>query len=303
MWYGILFTLMMIWGLNVVALKILVEHFPPVTMQSLRVFTAGIVLSIFMIMSKSFSRLTKKELSITLIAGVFGVFGHHFFIALGLSRTTASNAGLILALVPLTTSLLAIIFLNNKLTMFRFIGIILGLIGVTFIVLKGNSNLGTISIGDLYILGAVLTQAISFIIIKKGTETIDSRLLTSIMMVFGSTILFVVSLFLEPNRISEIFTIGYPYWILFFASAIIATGLGHMTYNSAISKLGAGETSIFINLTPFFSLTSSALFLGELIKVTQIFGFILIIIGVILGTGLFETFVLKEKIVRANTPS
>ncbi|AMQ21844.1 hypothetical protein A0V43_14250 [Geobacillus sp. JS12] len=41
--YISLVLIMMIWGLNVIAIKILVEHFSPVTLTSFRIFTAGIV--------------------------------------------------------------------------------------------------------------------------------------------------------------------------------------------------------------------------------------------------------------------
>jgi hypothetical protein len=41
--YLSLVAIMMIWGLNVIALKILVNHFSPVTLTSFRIFTAGLV--------------------------------------------------------------------------------------------------------------------------------------------------------------------------------------------------------------------------------------------------------------------
>ncbi|MGG3959608.1 EamA family transporter [Anoxybacillus sp. TBDG-1] len=114
--YISLVLIMMVWGLNVIAIKILVEHFSPVTLTSFRIFTAGIVVILILLFMGHLRKLTWKEVMYIGIAALFSVVVHHLFLALGLTKTTASNAGLILGLVPLVTSVLAAIFLGNRLT-------------------------------------------------------------------------------------------------------------------------------------------------------------------------------------------
>jgi drug/metabolite transporter (DMT)-like permease len=278
---------MVIWGFNVSAIKILVTYFPPVFIQGVRVFLAGLVVIVVLILSKRFERISRKNALGIFVAALFGVFGHHLFLALGLTLTTGSNTGLILGLVPLFTSIFAMIFLKELLTFFKVIGILSALSGVYFIILKGNGPVSGFSLGDLYIFGAVITQAISFIVIKKLTTNLDSRQMTGIMLIFGALMMFGFSLWIEPVEISQFQQPMYV-WLVLLASAVFATGLGHMLYNYAIQQLGAGSTAIFINLTPFFSLLGSALFLGEKIVLEQLIGFVLIVIGVILGTGMLE---------------
>ncbi|MBU8907347.1 DMT family transporter [Desertibacillus haloalkaliphilus] len=291
--YGLLLFVMVLWGVNVVMLKVLVDHLPPTTMTAVRVFTAGIIVLFILIFQRQLRTLTKTEWKFTIIAMVFGVVGHHFFLTLGLTATTASNASLILALLPLTTSVLAMIFLHDQLTKLRLLGILLGIIGVSVIIFQGADSLGGVNVGDLYIFIAMFVQAISFIYIKKATETLDSKQMTGIMLVFGSLLLFGLSLIIEPHGVSGLGEGTAWIWLLFFTSAILATAVGHMLYNSAIHKLGAGQTAIFNNLVPFFGVISSAIFLGEAIVMTHIFGFLFIVIGVLLGTGYMD-----EKLVR-----
>ncbi len=285
--YILLFLLMVIWGFNVSAIKILVTYFPPVFIQGVRVFLAGLVVIVVLILSKRFERISRKNILGIFVAALFGVFGHHLFLALGLTLTTGSNTGLILGLVPLFTSIFAMIFLKEVLTVAKAIGILAALSGVYFIILKGNGSVSGFSLGDLFIFGAVITQAISFILIKKLTTNLDSRQMTGIMLILGSLMMFGFSFWIEPVEISQFQQPVYV-WIVLLASAVFATGLGHMLYNYAIQQLGAGSTAIFINLTPFFSLLGSALFLGEKIVLEQLIGFILIVFGVILGTGMLE---------------
>ena len=71
--------------------------------------------------------------------------------------------------------------------------------------------------------------------------------------------------------------------------------MGHMLYNFALGKVGTTEAAIFLNLNPFFSLIGAVLFLGEKIVLTQVVGFILILIGVLFGSGVYEDVTRKFK--------
>jgi drug/metabolite transporter (DMT)-like permease len=105
---------------------------------------------------------------------------------------------------------------------------------------------------------------------------------------FGSVLLFIISLWMEPDGLSSMTNWTPSLWVIFLASAVLATALGHMFYNKAIQQIGAAESAIFINLNPLFSLLGAYLFLGESISHSQIMGFILIVIGVFLGSGVLD---------------
>jgi drug/metabolite transporter (DMT)-like permease len=296
--YLLLIFVMAAWGLNVIATKIIVSHFMPVTITALRVFTAGVSAFIILFFLKKLRLPRKKEWKYIIAGSLFNVVAHHYFLSIGLSKTTASNGGLILGLGPLLTAIMAFVFLNNRVTLPKVIGIILGFIGVTFIVLRGHGGIGTISTGDLYVFIAILAQAISFVIIKKGSETLDPRLMTGYMMIIGSTILFIISRVQEPDGLKHLSNGSIGVWLIFLASAIIATAVGHIIYNYALGKVGVAESAVFINLNPFFSLVGAVIFLKETIALTQILGFLLILAGVLFGSGALEEFVRQRKFLK-----
>ncbi|MFG6496128.1 DMT family transporter [Fictibacillus sp. UD] len=286
--YIILFSVMVVWGLNVTATKILVTNFMPVTITGIRVLTAGLTVFLLLSLIKKVRMLTKKEFWYVFLASIFNVVAHHYFLSIGLTETTATNGGLIMGMSPLLTTILAISFLGTPLTLLKTIGLLLGFSGVAFIVLEGSQVTG-ISFGDGYILLSVLTQAVSFILIKRVAHTLDPRLMTGYMMVIGSLFLIVIGLIEEPQGFAGVFENStVSLWLIYFASACIATAMGHMLYNEAIGKIGASEASIFINLNPFFALVGAVLFLNEKILFQHILGFFLIITGVLLGSGAVE---------------
>ena len=276
------------WGFNVVATKVLVTNFMPITVTSFRILTASICVFIVLYFIKKVRIPTKSEFVYIFFGALFNVVGHHYFLSIGLTETSAANGGLILGLGPLLTTILAFFFLGNKATIFRMLGVFLGFTGVSFIVLKSSGSISGVSIGDIYVFLSILSQAISFIIIKKSSTTMDPRLTTGYMLAIGSVILFIISLVKEPSGLHSLSNGSFGIWITFFASAIIATALGHMFYNYGIEKVGVTEASIYMNLTPFFSLVGAALFIGEKVAFAHILGFVLILIGVLLGSGTLE---------------
>ncbi|WP_018922334.1 DMT family transporter [Salsuginibacillus kocurii] len=299
--YTLLLVVMILWGLNVVALKIVVDYMPPATMQALRIFSAGLVVLGFMIVCKDFKQMKKARpaLGSIVMACLLGVVGHHFFLAVGLQTTTATNTSLILALVPLTTAVFAMIFLGDPLTKTRLLGILSGFGGVFLILNAGDGSLGTLSSGDGFVLLSMAVQALSFIFIRRATVYIHPRPLTGLMFMGGSAILLVMSFLLEPGGFAVMFSAPVSVWLVFAGSAILATAVGHQLYNGAIQRIGAGEAAIFNNFVPFFGVVSSVIFLNETAYPAQWIGFLFIVLGVLLGTGYIEQKVLTGR--RYNT--
>ena len=293
--YFMLIVLTLVWGVNVSLVKVLVEHMQPVTITSIRIFTAG--LTVFLILSLSGRiRLPYKKEWKYIIGGSFtAVIFHHYFLSIGLTHTSATNAGLILGMAPLLTVILSMIFFKKKPTMITGLGFILGGIGVSITVLFGSGQLQGIQLGDFEVFLAILSQAFSFILIRKASKTMSPVLLTGYMLFIGSLVLFVMGLLIEPGGLSSLVNTTPFIWVIFLFSAIFATGLGHMVYNYAISQIGAAEASIFLNLNTLFSIVGAALLLGEILKPAHYLGFVLIVSGVILGSGTLETMILQRK--------
>lgn len=285
---------MVLWGFNVVAIKVVVEQFPAVTITSMRIFIAATVVWLILGFKKQIRLPSRSEFIYLLLATFTGVVGHHYFLSIGLTETTASNSGLILGTVPLTTSILAAIMLKERLSVLRILGLLIGLVGVTIIVLHGTGENLAINKGDVYIAFAVITQALSFIFIKQASETMKASLITGYILLIGACFLFLIALILEPNKLPLLKDGTTIAWGAFLISGILATGIGHYLYNNAIPYIGPGRVSIFNNMTPFFALIGSSLFLNERILPIQILAFVLIVISVILGSGLGDRFIRKS---------
>ncbi|NHM31653.1 DMT family transporter [Neobacillus terrae] len=293
--YIMIMCVMISWGFNVAVLKILVSHAKPVTITSLRIFTAGVTVFIILSFLKIVRKPTRAELKYIILGGLLNVVSHHYFLSTGLSYTSATNGGLILGAGPLLTAILSTVILRRMPTFIRSMGFLFGSVGVLLTVLSGGKGFSDLSIGDLFVFISIMSQALSFILISKAAKTLDPRLLTGYMLVFGSVILFMISLVQEPGALKEIPNLSFNIWLAFLGSAIIATALGHMLYNYSIGKIGPTEASIFLNFNTFFSLVGSAVLLGEKITPHHLWGLLFIVSGVLFGSGTIEEFLQRKR--------
>jgi drug/metabolite transporter (DMT)-like permease len=293
--YLILVVNMVIWGFNVPFVKIIVEHVPPVTATSFRILIAAVTVFLILGITRRVRLPHKNEWGYMIAGSLTSIVSHHFFLSVGLTQTSAMNAGLILGMGPLLTVLLSTLFFKKRPTLITALGFILGSTGVSLTVLFGSGKLQGINLGDFEIFLSIFIQSFGFIIINKASKTMDSVLLTAYMLLIASIFLFVVSLRMEPTGLTT-FVDGFSdVWVVFFLSAVLSTGLGQMIYNYAIGQVGAATASIFLNLNTLFSVIGAALFLQETIKLAHFIGFILIVTGVIMGSGTLETLIRQRQ--------
>jgi drug/metabolite transporter (DMT)-like permease len=293
--YMVLFVLMIIWGFNVSILKIVVENIAPITVTSFRIFIAAITVFLILGYKRRIRWPYKKEWVYILTGSCLSVIFHHYLLADGLTKTSATNAGLILGMGPLLTALLSMLFFKKRPTLIAALGFILGAIGVSVIVLFGSGRLQSINLGDLEIFLCILSQAGSFILINKATKTMDSILLTGYMLLIGSFVLFVISTGVEPGGIETLISAKPILWIAFILSGVLATGVGMTVYNYTIGQVGAAEASIFLNLSTFFSVVGASLLINETIVPAHFIGLLLIISAVLLGSGTLEALILQKR--------
>lgn len=293
--YAILVLVMVVWGFNLPAVKFLLEYMEPVTLSAFRILLAGISVFVILAFTKLIRLPSKHEWKYIFAGAFLNVLLHHYFLSIALSITSGTNAGLILGAGPMLTAVLVSLILRSYPSKLQWIGVIVGLAGVSATVLVGGGETASMNIGDLFVFIAILAQVFSYIVITKAAKTLDPRLLTAYMLVIGSLFLFITAVIQEPGEMAVFAQVPGSFWLAFLFSAIIGTAVGHMLYNYSVGQAGPTKAAIFINLNTLVSLLGANLLLGETITSRHLFGLVLIVIGVILGSGAAEDIWMKRK--------
>lgn len=294
--YLVLIMVMFIWGLNLPAIKYLTTQASPISMTSIRIFVAAIVVFIILKVIGIIRPLTKKEWGFVLIGSLLNVAIHHSLMAIGVSMTTGANASLIIGTGPMLTAVLGSLLLKNLPTPIQWFGFGIGMTGIFITVLFSGGEVSALSLGDFIVFLSVFSQVFSFIIISKASNTIDPRLLTAYMFLVGSIFLAITGMIFEPNGFKDIPYTNTIFWVVLIISGALATAVGHMLYNNTIPQVGAAKAAIFINFNTLFALIGSALILGEPITYAHWIGLVLIVIGVLFGSGSFEYYLNRKEV-------
>src|SRR5699024_2116085 len=191
--YMLLLLVMLMWGLNVSAIKVLVDAINPMLLTGFRVMTAGVAVLVICFVMGIFRLPHKNEWLIISYIAIFNVILHHSFVAIGLDLTSGINGSLILGMNPLITAMMAYLILRQRMTWLRGFGFVLGFIGVVVTTMMGTGELSGVSLGDFIVFLGVAVQGFSFVLISKLNPAFDPRLATGYMLVIGAAVIFLTS--------------------------------------------------------------------------------------------------------------
>lgn len=293
--YLIVILVMFFWGLNIVGIKTVVTYMDALTMTAIRISIAAIIVLTMLYIMKKLRKVSQYELKWLVIGSVLGVFIHHILLAVGIENTTATNSSIIVGFSPLLTMVFALIFGFSKFNLIQFLGFILGLWGIVVAVTKGFNVSTSFAIGDIIVFLSIASQCLSFLVIRKLSNSMDSMLITGYLLLIGAGMLLITSLLFNFNSWKTLHEVSPVNYLIVLLSALLATAVGQTLYNYAISKIGPAETAIFTNFNTIFALLASSMLLNETILMVQIIGCILIIIGVLFGTGSIQEIIRNRR--------
>lgn len=267
-------------GHNMVLIKSLLYTVNPYLLAFLRMSFAALTLAILSYVMFGLIKPDRKQMKWLLIASFFGVFIHQMTLAIGLQLSQTTNGALILGLNPLTTTLLGALILKEPLFRQHYIGIFLGFLGICFIVFKGFSSLA-FSYGDLFLIISMGTQAFSFVYIRKLADEMPIIPITAYSYILGAAMMLVVPFIVDMG---EVLTFTALAWGKIALSGVVLTGLGFVGWNTCIKRLGAGGSSIFLNVITLTGIFGAIVYLGEALYIQHVLGFISISLGIFVAT-------------------
>ena len=281
-WFLVL-ILGFLWGSSFLFVEILLNFMNPFIIVYFRVAIASIFLILYLLLKK-----IEIHFSNTLIFNLFimGLLNNVFpflLITTGQQYITGGLASILNANTSFTTILIASLFIKNeKLTRFRFIGVLIGIVGV--IITIGYENLSgifSIEIGKFFILLSSISYAFAAIFAKIKLNNVDPKLAATGMLT-TSTIMLTPFMFIYGNEIQNLNFISIQYSILF---AIVCSVVAYLIYFKILSTTGAGNLLLCTIIIPPSSIILNAIFISEMIKLNEFMGLIVIIFGLMVLDG------------------
>src|SRR5262245_17773305 len=156
-----LLTALLIWGLNFPLMKLMYRYFHPIAFNSLRFVLSSITMLSILKLRGERASIDSRDWPGIVWLGFLSNTLYPFIFVLGLNRTQAGNAALLMALTPVFAFLIAVAMKKEHFNVGVLIGIILSFSGTATIVLLGRSAVSFSSswVGDVLMIIAAVCWA------------------------------------------------------------------------------------------------------------------------------------------------
>jgi drug/metabolite transporter (DMT)-like permease len=273
-----LLVLALIWGVNFSVVKSVLVHLDPLALNALRfpIAAAALWLVIRNLGSRGVDPQDRPRL---LLLGLLGNVVYQLAFIIGIDRTLAGNASILLATTPVWTVLLSVARGHERLTPMVGAGAILTLVGMVLVVLGSGQQVGlgttTLAGDSLMVLAAILwatyTVGSNRLVRKYGPIRV-----TTWTLWVGTPVLVLIAV---PQLTATAWTaVPLAAWGGVMFSGLFALAVAYLLWYRGVQRIGNSRTAVYSNLVPVTALMTAWIWLGEVPTAAQLSG-----AGVILG--------------------
>lgn len=273
-----------LYATSYVATRLVLEDIPPATLALLRLVIGGALLGALQrAVAAGAARAAVSTADRGRIAamGVVG-FGLAFaFSHWGITRSTATNAALLIIVEPISVMALSPLFLGERLSPREALGAATALLGTAMVVVNGVPGVSVGLVphwrGDLLLILAGLAYASYSVLGRTVLLRHDALRVTTESIGWGA-------LALLPLTALEMAGGAWPRWsgpgILGVAYlGVVITALGYLVWNYALARVTAPRAAIFLTVQPVVGALLGVTVLGEPLTPFTSAGGALIVLG------------------------
>ncbi|MGH8388902.1 MAG: DMT family transporter [Pseudomonas sp.] len=245
------------WGYSPTGIHIGLQAYDPVHLALLRFLIA----SIFMAVVAAFAgiRLPKLgDVPLLFALGFFAVSLHHVTINFGQQGVSAGASSVLAQSTPLFSTLLARFVFKDRVSVWRWGCVMLGLIGVV-IVVAGDSGLGNIDAHGLLILLAALSWSLYFALQKHHTGRYDGLTLVCYTVWSGTALL----LIFLPGLADQVMNAPLRVQFAVFALGIFPSALAYLAWAYVLAHVDLSRATMTLYLVPPMAMVIASFALAE----------------------------------------
>ncbi|MEH6608007.1 MAG: DMT family transporter [Halioglobus sp.] len=269
------------WGLAFYLIAVGLESFGPLTLVNIRLAVGALTLYAIMHWQGYSLPRSGHWWGRFCILAIFGNLIPFSLIAWAETSITSAQAGLLMALMPISTVLLAHFFVHNDtLTPRRIVGISLGFLGV-MVLIGGDALAGTggkALTAQLAVLVATLAYA-SNAVYTKRIPSINTLVVATGSLIVGTLLLLPFTLTIEQPQLHNASANALLATLIL---GVVSTGLATWVFFRVVTDCGPTFLSIINYIIPAIAFAAGVLFLGEVAAPSQFLGLIVILLGIAL---------------------
>jgi len=284
--YLLLVLVTLIWGNSFVAIKHAVQFLTPVELTILRFIPVALIFGVLLLTTRrvAFWQMVRGDWLGLVLLGLSGAVAYNLALNTGESRIPAGTASLIISLNPAFTFILSALFLKERPTIKKAMGLTIAFLGLYVIVRYASGQSGQ-QIDFSYLRYVFITMLAPFC---WAIYTILGKPLVAryspLMVVGGAMIAAVVPLLflVRGSLIAKLPALPPSVWLSIAFLSLACTVFAFVIWFGALQRMEASRAASFVYLVPLFGVSFSKLLLDEPITLVLLIGAALLIGGVYL---------------------
>ncbi|MYG53952.1 MAG: DMT family transporter [Rhodospirillaceae bacterium] len=277
--YGLLAAVVCIWGVNWPFMKMGLEWLPPFWFNFLRLALGALTLCLILGVAGRLRLPPRHDWPMIAIVGTVQIGLYMGLVHWGLQYVPAGRASILAYTTPIWVVPGAMLFLGERLTGLRALGLLAGLAGIAalFNPLSFDWSDGQFVKGNLILLAGALCWATGIVFVKRHVWRCTPLDAVPWQLTIAAAIALVLALAIDSGRPVVWNT---PSILLLLYNGSLATALAVWAVISINRALPAVTTSLAMLGVPAGGLFLSALILGEALTLSLLLGLFLIVAGI-----------------------
>jgi drug/metabolite transporter (DMT)-like permease len=274
----------LLWSSNFVIGRAVRDDVSPTALNFLRWAIALAILVPFTLRDLRAHRATlMRHWKLIALLGFTGIAAFQTLGYLALTKTTALNTILLLALAPLAIVALSWLALGERVTRVQALGLVTSLVGAAVLILHGDpTTLAELSfnIGDLWMLVAVILWAVYSVLLRGRPAEVPPLALHTTSVAAGT--LWMLPAFGWQAMQGSALPSSIAAWVAVGFIAVFSSALAHALWVRGVATIGPNRAGAFIHLVPVFGAVLAITFLGEELAAYHAAGAALALCGIVL---------------------
>jgi len=277
----LLFSVVLIWGINLSVTKFALAEIPPMAFVGLRITLSSLTLLVLFRLIEGDLRIQRRD---WLRLGVIGLVGHTVFqllFILGLNYTWAGHSSLMLGLTPVFVALIGLALRIERVSARLWMSIWLAFLGVALITFGAATQVqvgGPTVLGDLLSLAASFCWASYTVLAQPLLNRYSPLKVTTATMLLGAGPLVILSIpALMAQDWGQVTVTG---WLGLLYSYGLAVVFAYIVWYLSVQRVGSTRTALLSNLVPVVGLAAAWLLRDETLTPLQLVGAVVVLIGI-----------------------
>lgn len=288
MTWAALWTVYVIWGSTYFAIAYVIETMPPLLGMGIRFLLAGVLLFLFVFLTKGWSEINiprPQILTSTVMGFVLLGFGLGN-VAVAEKHVPSGIVALIIAALPLWIAIFRTIS-GERPSRLSWLGLIIGFLGVALLLKPGSvkavsgESSSTVVFFMFMVLIGNIGWALGTYLAPRFPLPKNALVFTAYEMLAGGVSLTIAG-YINGERLSDVLDASAWSWLWFGYLVFFGSIIAYSAYLWLVTNAPVSLTATYAYVNPIIAVALGAIFLDEVITINYAIGGAIIVLGVLI---------------------